>query len=70
MANERKLAKKAKSKKNKDRLVLFHTSNNDVESSASEFFLGKVLMADTTVENVDPDSMTLYMYHIFVSQVV
>ena len=34
------------------------------------FFLGKVLMADTTVENVDPDSMTLYMYHIFVSQVV
>ena len=41
MANERKLAKKAKSKKNKDRLVLYHTSNNNVESSASEFFSGE-----------------------------
>ena len=41
MANERKLAKKAKSKKNKNRLVLYHTSNNNVESSASEFFPGE-----------------------------
>ena len=36
MANKRKLAKKAKLKKNKDRLVLYHASNNNVESSASE----------------------------------
>ena len=41
MANKRKLANKAKSKKNKDRLVLYHTSNNNVESSASEFFCGE-----------------------------
>ena len=41
MANKRKLAKKAKSKKNKDRLVLYHTSNNNVESSASESFSGE-----------------------------
>ena len=41
MANERKLEKKAKSKKNKDRLVLYHTSNSNVESSASEFFSGE-----------------------------
>ncbi len=41
MANKRKLANKAKSKKNKDRLVLYHTSNNNVESSASEFFPGE-----------------------------
>ena len=31
----------AKSKKNKDRLVLYHTSNSNVESSASEFFSGE-----------------------------
>ena len=41
MANERKLAKKAKSKKNKNRLVLYRASNNNVESSASEFFSGE-----------------------------
>ena len=41
MANERKKAKKAKLKENKDRLVLYHTSNNNVESSASEFFPGE-----------------------------
>ena len=41
MANKRKLAKKAKLKKNKDRLVLYHASNNNVESSASEFFSGE-----------------------------
>jgi hypothetical protein len=41
MANRRKLAKKAKSKKNKNRLVLYHTSNSNVESSASEFFSGE-----------------------------
>ena len=41
MANKRKLANKAKSKKNKDRLVLYHTSNNNVESSASEIFSGE-----------------------------
>ena len=36
MANERKKAKKAKLKENKDRLVLYHTANNNVESAASE----------------------------------
>ena len=41
MANERKLAKKAKSKKNKNRLVLYRASNDNVESSASEFFSGE-----------------------------
>ena len=41
MANKRKLAKKAKLKKNKDRLVLYHASNNNVESSASESFSGE-----------------------------
>ena len=41
MANKRKLVKKAKLKKNKDRLVLYHASNNKVESSASEFFSGE-----------------------------
>ena len=41
MANKRKLAKKAKSKKNENRLVLYHTSNSNVESSASEFFSGE-----------------------------
>ena len=35
MANERKKAKKAKLKENKDRLVLYYTANN-VESAASE----------------------------------
>ena len=41
MANERKKAKKAKLKKNKDRLVLCHTANNNVESAASESSRGE-----------------------------
>ena len=36
MANKRKKAKKAKLKKNKDGLVLYHTTNINVESAASE----------------------------------
>ena len=38
MANRRKSAKEAKSRKNKDRLVLYYTSDNNVESSALESF--------------------------------
>ena len=41
MANKRKKAKKAKLKKNKDRLVLCHTANNNVESAASESSRGE-----------------------------
>ena len=41
MANKRKKAKKAKLKKNKDRLVLYHTANNNVESAASESSRGE-----------------------------
>ena len=41
MANERKKAKKAKLKENKDRLVLYHTANNNVESAASESSRGE-----------------------------
>ena len=41
MANERKKAKKAKLKENKDRLVLYHTTNNNVESAASESSRGE-----------------------------
>ena len=36
MANKRKLAEEAKLKKNKDRLVLYYTSDNNLESIASE----------------------------------
>ena len=41
MANKRKKAKKGKLKKNKDRLVLYHTANNNVESAASESSRGE-----------------------------
>ena len=41
MANKRKLAKKAKLQKNKDRLVVHYTADNDVESSASDSFSGE-----------------------------
>ena len=41
MANKRKKAKKAKLKKNKERLVLCHTANNNVESAASESSRGE-----------------------------
>ena len=46
MANKRKLAKKAKLKKNKDRLVLYHTANNNVESAASESSRGESFISE------------------------
>ena len=46
MANKRKLAKKAKLKKNKDRLVVYHSTKNNTESTASESSRGESFISE------------------------